>query len=166
MWWLIYLFFVLTALSLILVITLVFWSEINDLLRGKWLLYIITNAVLFHGYFSVRHDVLNSWKCDKPHLECKQIKLRQPIILPWAKMVALLQMPEIRGMDSLLIDFYNVIHLAITLKDVFSCKSDAFRCINSNEAGTCISTAPVWTGASEPYPAFAEMNGAKPNCYE
>lgn len=34
-------------------------------------------------------------------------------------------MSEIRGMDSFLIDFYNAIHLAIMLKDVFSWKSDA-----------------------------------------
>ena len=37
----------------------------------------------------------------------------------------LLQMSEIRGMDSLLLEFYNAIHLAISLKVVFSWKSDA-----------------------------------------
>lgn len=41
------------------------------------------------------------------------------------KKVPLLQVPEIRGVDSLLIDFCNDIHLVVAFKDVFCWKPDA-----------------------------------------
>lgn len=159
-------FFVLTALSLIPIITLVFWSEINYLLRGKWLFYIITNTVLFHAYFSVRCDVLNSWKYDKPHSECKQIKIETTHnIALGKKRCHFYRSPRLEGWIPFSLSSVMLFTLQSHLK-MCSAEVWCFRSISSSEASMCLSIVPVWTGASEPYPAFAETNGARPNCYK
>ena len=138
----------------------------DKLLAQGWLFYIITNIVLFCGYFSVRCDALNSWKCDKPHSVCNQIRIQTMHITALGK----------KGATST--DAWDY-RDGFTCCWVLECDSPCnrtyryvqlevwcFCCIDSSEASTSLSIVPVWTGASEPYPAFAEMNWVRPNCYK
>lgn len=88
--------------------------------------------------------------------------MRQLIAL--GKKVPLLQMSEIREMDSLLMCsimlFTFLSHLWMR-----SAGSLMLLLYQLHEVSTCLSIVPVWTGVSEPYPAVAEMNGAGLNCY-